>query len=91
MTHPKIFSFLEYACKYSGTMVSLTTNGSYLNENNRKKLLEIGMGLIDISLDANTKETYENIRINGNFEKVQGNVLSLLNERRGGGGMIQKS
>ena len=85
MTHPKVLKILEYACKHSGTMVSLTTNGSYLNANNRKKLLEMGMGLIDISLDANTKETYENIRINGNFENVQSNVLSLLNEARGGG------
>lgn len=85
MTHPQIMNFLEYACKNSGVLVSLTTNGSYLTEKNRKQLLNIGMGMIDISIDANTKETYESIRVNGKFENVQGNVLSLLSEKLGGG------
>ena len=66
-------------------MVSITTNGSKLTAENRKKLLDMKIGLIDISLDANTAETYEKIRINGKFEQVKNNVLSLLTERSRGG------
>ena len=85
LLHPKAYDLLSYATENSGTMVSITTNGSKLTAENRKKLLDMKIGLIDISLDANTAETYEKIRINGKFEQVKNNVLSLLTERSRGG------
>ncbi len=85
LLHPQVFDMVSYAASHSGTMVSLTTNGSLLTEDNRKKLLDTGIGLIDISLDANSEETYEKIRINGNWERVKWYVLALLDERKRGG------
>ncbi|WP_130861662.1 radical SAM/SPASM domain-containing protein [Bacilliculturomica massiliensis] len=82
LLHPQIFDMLEYSVNNSGTFVSLTTNGSLLNERNCDKLLNININLIDVSLDANSKETYEKIRINGDFDRVKENVLNLINIKK---------
>lgn len=81
LLHPKVYEMLSYAVEKSGVMVSLTTNGSLLNDCNINRLLDTGIGLIDISLDAYSREVYEQIRINGVYDKVKQNVLNLLAER----------
>lgn len=76
--HPSIFEMLEYATQNSGVMVTLTTNGTILNEKKTEKLLSIGVALIDISIDAFTPETYARIRVKGNLNITRSNVLQLL-------------
>ena len=48
-----------------------------------KKLLDSGIHMIDISLDAHTNETYQKIRIGGDLNITSNNVLKLieLNEK----------
>lgn len=53
--------------------IHITTNGTFLN-NRIKTLLEGLNGGIILSLDAINKETYDQIRINGNFDKVLENL-----------------
>ena len=43
--------------------------------------LNAGIDLIIISIDGNTKETYEKIRIGGDFEKLEQNIEYLLHYR----------
>ena len=38
--------------------VTLTTNGTLLNKKKMKKLLDTGLHMIDISIDAFKEETY---------------------------------
>lgn len=82
--HPEVMEILEYAVKNSGVFVSVTTNGSLLNEQRAVQLLEMGIGLIDFSLDAYSEKVYQEIRLNGNLEKVRNNILFMLKKRKEG-------
>ena len=79
--HPEVMELLEYAVRRSGTMVSVTTNGSLLDEEKMLRLQEMGLGLIDFSLDAYRDGTYSEIRRNGDLEVVRRNVLKMLEIR----------
>lgn len=81
LIHPKIDKLLDYACKYSKTKVNVTTNGMLLNAKNRAMLLECGVNVIDISLDAFNNETYAKIRVKGDLKLVRENILALLKQR----------
>lgn len=53
--------------------IHITTNGTFLN-NRIKDLLEgLNAGII-LSIDSINKETYDKIRVNGNFSKVMENL-----------------
>lgn len=78
LTHPHIYEMLEEATRNSGVMVTLTTNGTLMTEKRIERLLAAGVDVIDISLDALTPETYAKIRVNGNLNVTQANVLKLI-------------
>ena len=59
---------LKYAVNYFGTKVTLTTNGTLLTGNKVEKLLDTGVNVIDVSIDAFSKDTYSKVRVNGNLE-----------------------
>lgn len=54
------------------------SNGSVLTDKLIKQLSQLKHSSIGFSLDGGTRETFEGIRIRGNFEKVTDNVKSLL-------------
>lgn len=57
-----------------------TTNASILHkDNNYKKIIDAGIGELQISIDGSTKETYEIIRVNSKFETMVRNV-KMINE-----------
>lgn len=57
-----------------------STNGSLLHiRENYRRLVDSGIGEVQLSLDGATKSVYESIRRNGNFERVTGN-MTLLND-----------
>lgn len=78
LVHPKSYDMILDAVKNSKTKVTLTTNGTLLNEKKMKKLLETGLHMIDISIDAFNQETYSKVRIGGNLEVTRRNVLKLI-------------
>lgn len=82
LVHPHIYDMLDYAVKNSGVFVTLTTNGTILNEKRLEKLLASGLHMVDVSLDAYSAETYADIRVNGNLEVTRVNVLRLLEFKR---------
>jgi MoaA/NifB/PqqE/SkfB family radical SAM enzyme len=81
LVHPQIYDMLDYSVRYSGVFVTLTTNGTILNEQRIEKLLASGLHLIDISLDALTAKIYTKIRVNGRLSITQANVHRLLQLR----------
>lgn len=81
LIHPECYDFLDYAVQNSGTFVTLTTNGTLLNEKRVRKLLNSGLHMIDVSIDAFSPETYEAIR-KGNYQTVFTNVQNLVNWAR---------
>jgi len=80
LLHPKIDEMIEYAAKYSKTKINITTNGQILTEKRVKKLLDAGVNVFDISLDAFKEETYKKIRVKGDLAKTRENVIRLINQ-----------
>lgn len=78
LLHPNGYDMIEEAVRLSGVYVTLTTNGTVMNEIRTQRLLEAGVHLIDISIDAFRPETYAQIRRNGNLEVTRENVLRLI-------------
>lgn len=78
LVHPAIYDILDYAVKNSGVFVTLTTNGTIMNEKRIEKLLASGLHMVDISIDAFLPETYAEIRRGGTLETTRANVLKLM-------------
>ncbi len=84
MMHKYIFEMLDYSVKNSGVAVNLTTNGTVMAEKRAQRLLDIGVHVVDISIDAFKDETYAVVRKKGVLKKTRGNVLRLLELRSQG-------
>ena len=82
LVHPKSYNMIQDAVENSHTKVTLTTNGTLLNEKRMSKLLETGLHMIDISTDAASNETYKKIRVGGDLNITQSNILKLLKLRK---------
>ncbi|MCZ6784087.1 MAG: radical SAM protein [Proteobacteria bacterium] len=81
MLHPKFVDMVEETKRAGIGPVDLTTNAMALNEEKMRRLLLAPIDVIDVSLDAHTKETYEKIRIRGKFDKVTANLKRLIELR----------
>lgn len=78
LIHPRGYEMIGYAVERSGVFVTITTNGTIMDEKRTRRLLDSGVHMIDISIDAMSPETYARIRVNGDLEVTKGNVLRLL-------------
>src|SRR6185503_6165116 len=78
LVHPGIYDMLDYAVRRSGVFVTLTTNGTTMNEKRVRKLLESGLHLVDVSIDALEWATYAAVRVNGRLPVTRDNVRSLI-------------
>jgi MoaA/NifB/PqqE/SkfB family radical SAM enzyme len=78
LVHPKSYDMIQHAVEHSGVYVTITTNGTIMNERRTRRLLASGVHLIDISIDAFTLETYAKIRVGGDLNVTRANVERLL-------------
>jgi radical SAM protein with 4Fe4S-binding SPASM domain len=58
--------------------VELVTNGALLTEEAIRRIAEVRLDVLDISIDALTKETYERIRVGLDFDQVVAGVERAL-------------
>lgn len=77
LIHPHIFDMVRYAVENSGVTVTITTNGT-LGGKKLQQLIDTGIDIIDISIDAFTPDTYAEIRVNGVLEETVANVKQLI-------------
>ena len=68
--------------KSRGLYVTLNDNFTMMTEEAARRILELGVDQIFLSLDGATKQTYEKIRVGANFEKVIGNARRLVEIKR---------
>lgn len=80
LLHPEFEKIINYACKHSRTKINVTTNGMLLNEKYRNIILNAGVDVVDVSIDAFKKQTYSKIRVKGNLDLVQDNILKMLDQ-----------
>ena len=81
LLHPRLPEMVEMA-KRRGILVSLNTNALSLDREKADTLIESGLDSITFSFDGATKETYERVRGEGNFERVSENVRQFVARRR---------
>jgi len=82
LAHPHAYDMIDEAVRRSGVYVTLTTNGTIMNEARTLRLLEAGVHMIDVSIDAYRPETYAAIRRNGKLHVTRANVLRLIQSVR---------
>lgn len=77
LLNPDFFKMVHEAVSRK-IWVRTTTNGSLLDRNeNYKRMIDEGIGEIQVSIDGATKKTFEKIRIGSDFDKVVENVRSM--------------
>jgi len=72
----EIFTFVKLA-KERGNIVRITTNGTLLDRERVKALLESGLDYLAISIDGATKATFESIRVGADFDNLKEKVRYL--------------
>ena len=80
LIHKKFIEMVQYTHKTIPTVpINVTTNGRLLNEKRTLALLDAGVNVFDVSLDAFYNETYAKIRVKGDLNVTRENVLRLIN------------
>ncbi len=90
LLHPQFLDQLAYIKELGIKPTDLTTNGLTLDLPAREKgkilpgktilerMLELEIELVDISLDAATKDSYESIRVKSDYHRVWSNIHRFL-------------
>ncbi|MFW9941312.1 MAG: radical SAM protein [Candidatus Thorarchaeota archaeon] len=73
-----IFDLMRYASE-KNVNVALASNGILIDEKIAKRLKEIGVGYVQVSIDG-LKDVHEQIRGTGTFEKAISAIKNCLNE-----------
>jgi MoaA/NifB/PqqE/SkfB family radical SAM enzyme len=90
LIHPQFIDQVRYAKEKGVAPLNLTTNGLTLDnpaiengvrhatKTTLERLLELGIDIIDISVDAASRQKYEKIRVGSNYHRVWSNIHRLL-------------
>ena len=77
--------YIRYAHDHGFIDIMMNTNAMLLTEERARTLLDSGLTRIRFSLDAATTETYNRIRIGGDFNIVTKNIERFLQLKESGG------
>jgi len=81
LLHKDITNMIEYASN-NGVFTNLITNGLQLNAKKSTELINAGLDVLEVSIDAYTKETYSKTRgSERNFDIVKNNVKTFISLR----------
>ncbi|MEM2619249.1 MAG: radical SAM protein [Candidatus Hadarchaeales archaeon] len=79
--NPDFLKMIEYL-RSKDISVNFVDELDLLDEEKARKVVELGVNCIWISMDGATKETYEKIKVGCNFEKTIQNIKMLLTVKR---------
>lgn len=88
LLHPSIVEMTKYAKQNSDAKIYMSTNATMLKGELAEGIRTFGLDELIISLDGNSKNTYEHIRVHGNFDKVVTNVEAFLQKVMKYGGPV---
>jgi MoaA/NifB/PqqE/SkfB family radical SAM enzyme len=66
MVHPHFFAMVERFCAGEGQL-KIETNGHYLTPENCARMRELGVKAVQVSLDGASRETFNRMRVRGEF------------------------
>lgn len=81
LCHPRFIDMLKYADSRGIAPLTFNTNGALMSEDKARGVLSITKGVVEFSLDAIRKATYEAIRVGADFDKVMANVHRFIELR----------
>ena len=76
MVHRRFFDMADYVCRRGGQL-KVETNGHYLDPQNCARLKEIGVKAVQVSLDGATRQTFNRMRVRGDFDTAIDGVKNL--------------
>jgi len=80
LSHPNILDMIERA-KGLGHRVSLITNGILLTEETTRKLIDLNLDMLWVSLDGASPESYTDVRLGDSLPVVIKNLTSLRTQK----------
>ncbi|MGB9735571.1 MAG: radical SAM/SPASM domain-containing protein [bacterium] len=82
LLHPRLIDIIKYVKKsLPDVELNLSTNAQLLDDRLATELLSSGIDRINIDIDGFTKQTYEQIRKQLNFDTVIENTKNLIDKR----------
>lgn len=82
LLHPSITEMIRYSKGKGIKRVTMSSNGALLTEKLSEDIILSGLDDLSFSIDGSTKETFERIRVGGNFDKVVYNIERFLMIRK---------
>ncbi len=80
LIHPDFWDLAHKAKEY-GFYISIATNGTLIDEEMAKKIKDLGVGYVAISLDAASPELHDNFRgVKGMWERAVRGIQNLVKE-----------
>jgi MoaA/NifB/PqqE/SkfB family radical SAM enzyme len=76
MVHPHFFEMAGHFCAGSGQL-KVETNGHYLTPENCRRLRDVGVKAVQVSIDGGSKETFNRMRVHGQFDVVTDGTRNL--------------
>lgn len=76
MLHPLFFEMVARACS-GGGQLKVETNGHYLDAASCGRLSTLGVKAVQVSLDGATRETFNRMRVRGDFDLAIAGVRAL--------------
>jgi len=76
MVHPHFFAMVQRFCKSDGQL-KIETNGHYLSPENCARLAELGVKAVQVSLDGASRETFNRMRVRGEFNTTVDGTRNL--------------
>ncbi len=76
MLHSDLWDMLSMA-QEKGCQTGFTTNGAYLQDDQNKRLLDLGVDMISVSFAGTAASVHESLRTNSEFSKLCKNFESL--------------
>jgi len=76
LLNPQVFDIIA-AAKRKDVFVVMGTNATLLTPEGTEEMVQSGLDLVVIALDATSRETYEKYRVGGDFDQVLQNVREL--------------
>jgi len=74
--HPRFFDFLK-AAKETGVRVGTSSHGMSLDPETIRRIVEIGLDELAVSIDGANRETFETLRAGAGFDTVKDNIQNL--------------
>jgi radical SAM protein with 4Fe4S-binding SPASM domain len=74
---------IEFVVRRCKRRVNFNTNLVPPDERYCERLVDAGLSKIVVGVDAATKETYEKVRVNGNFDRLTRNIEHILAYKEG--------